>query len=664
MIQIRLGNNMKKLLSYLAVFLLCTHSYGNSLENLSRLLNSDIKNIEQEIKELHQEAKDLPPYSISSLGTRRGIHSFYYEDQATPLQILVDLGKEYSVDTVALFPASSTFQGNYIQGYGLPEEFTIEASNNQSFEKVTEIYQHSKEVKTNDLFPIVLKSLDLKTRYLRINISKHWQRSDGKILSAFSELMVFSGNRNIALHKTVRAEANILPPKWEARYLVDGQTDWGAPISNKPSKTNGYVSKRSETPNSYNWILLDLGKEYELVDIRLIPAQPFDAPANPAHGFPRHFKLETSKTKDFKDPLTIADVKFAHYPGGNAVTFNHTGKARYIKLSSTLLKPVKGESRFALALSEIQAYSPEGNVALNAKIETSGGANFVKYKDVWGKQYLVDGFSSQNELIELKDWLLAIDKKRNTQKKIIELEQDLEEEIQSTRNGIVYSVSFLAISLAIFLAISRYQRRRKLKLEVEKLRTQIARDLHDDLGSRLGGIRLLSQVVLDDPELNETTKEDLQFINNSAVSAVESMREIVWLTDGKDIEAKELVEHMHTVSQETLNKLDLTWNESCISSLIIPFHFRRHLAFAFRECLGNIIKHSKATKVFIEVLANKDEFSFKVSDDGCGFDRDKIIAGNGLSNFRQRAKNINGNFEINSTPGEGTTITFKANLQV
>ena len=653
---------MKKLLSYLAAFLVCISTYGNSLEKLSRFLNSDIKSIEEQINKLNDTVKSLPPYSISSLGTRRGIHSFYYQEQTEALKILLDLGKEYKIDTIALFPASSTFQGNYIQGYGLPEEFTIEASNTRSFDKFTELYKHSAKDKTNSLYPIVLKDINLETRYLRINISKHWLRSDGKILSALSELMVFSGNRNIALHKKVEAETNILPPKWEARYLVDGQTDWGAPISNKPSKTNGYVSKRHGTPYSYNWILLDLGKEYELVDIRLIPAQPFDAPANPAHGFPRHFKLETSKTKDFKNAHTVADVKFAHYPGGNAVTFNLNDKARYIKLSSTLLKAVKGESRYALALSEIQAYTLDKNVALNCNVETSGGANFVNYKDVWGKQYLVDGFSSQNELIELKDWLFAIDQKRITQNKTLELKQDLEKEIQSTRNGIVYSVSFLAVLLALFLGLSRYQRSRKLKLEVEKLRTQIARDLHDDLGSRLGGIRLLSQVVLDDPGLNDASKVDLQFINNSAISAVESMREIVWLTDGKDIEAKELIEHMHTVSQETLNKLDLTWNESCCSPLIIPFYFRRHLAFAFRECLGNIIKHANASKVIIEVLANSKEFSFKVSDDGCGFDHEKVIAGNGLSNFRQRAKNINGDFKINSTPGEGTTILFKANL--
>ena len=655
---------MKRKFLYLTALMFCLNIYSSPLNKFIRFLNPEINKTEAEISSLKEQAAKLPPHSVSLTGSHKGLHSYYYDKQETALTIILDLEKEYPIDTVALFPASSTFQGEFIHGYGLAEEFTIEASNTQNFSETVNLYKHDKSSLKYGLFPIVLRGLNLKARFIKINITKHWLRSDGKIFSTFGELMVFSGNRNVALHQKVFTDTNILRPKWAPEYLVDGQTDWGAPISSKASLTNGFVSKHSSRPETDKWIVLDLGTEFDIIEVRLIPAQPFDAPDNLAHGFPRNFKIETALNEDFKNAKNIANVSFSTYPGGNAVTFKHDGKARFIKVSASRLKPVLGEDRYALSFSEIQALTNEKNAALNCKISVSDEAGFVNYTNVWSKEYLVDGFNSQNELINLKDWLLAIDDKRQVWARVEELESSLIYEFQTTRSLLIYSISIFALIMSFLLFFSRYQRGRKLKQEVERLRTQISRDLHDDLGSRLGGIRLLSEVALDDPELSKSTKDDLGLIHNSAIGAVEAMRDIVWLTDGKDIEAKELARHLKTVCAESLNQIELSWQENCRPQVIIPFYLRRHLAFAFRESVGNILKHSEASEVSVRIQVDKDEFLFEIIDNGCGFDQQKVSSGNGLANFRQRAKNIKGEYSIDSSPGKGTRVSFKADLQV
>ncbi|MCM8532266.1 MAG: ATP-binding protein [Lentisphaeraceae bacterium] len=653
---------MKKVLLCAWVVILCLDVSGGSLDSLTRIINPQIDKIEAEIRSLKTEDEKLPPFSIGNSGIRKGFHSYYYKKKDTPLQIKIDLGKEYRLDLIALFFSPTNFQGRYVEDYGLPEEFTIDASSDESFESFIELYKHTNESKGYGLYPLVFKPKKTSAQFIRIKVTKHWTRDDGKFFSAFRELNVISGNQNVALHKFVKTKTNAMPPKWKPEYLVDGQTHWGVPISTKSSQTNGFISSYSSRPDSEKWIMLDLGQEYNLQDIRLIPANPLDTPSSFSYGFPLSFKIETSLTADFKSTTLVANEVNFHPPGGSSAIYTGVGRARFVKVSASNLRRVIGEDQYALSFAEIQAYSSEGNVALHCKVTTSCEADFPNYRHLWNKAALVDGYNSQNELVELSGWLVKLDTKRKNMVTIYSLEKRLVEEVKKSNNWLIYFTTAAIVILLFFLVLNQYKRKKKLELEVDKLRTQISRDLHDDLGSRLGGIRLLSEFVMEEPGLSEANKEDLRLINNSAIGAVEAMRDIVWLTDGKDVAALALAQHLHTVCQESLNQLTINWLENCQSSVMVSFYLRRHLVFAFRESLGNILKHSKATEVSIEVLANEHEFSFKVTDNGCGFDPKKVNAHNGFLNFKQRAKKIHGSFHLDSSLGNGTTINFKANL--
>ena len=78
-----------------------------------------------------------------------------------------------------------------------------------------------------------------------------------------------------------------------------------------------------------------------------------------------------------------------------------------------------------------------------------------------------------------------------------------------------------------------------------------------------------------------------------------------------------------------------------------------------QEALGNAAKHSRATRIMVGLTRSSDEVTLTISDNGTGFDRERITTsgGLGLITMRERAGQLNGKFEFNTTPGRGTTIT-------
>jgi len=98
---------------------------------------------------------------------------------------------------------------------------------------------------------------------------------------------------------------------------------------------------------------------------------------------------------------------------------------------------------------------------------------------------------------------------------------------------------------------------------------------------------------------------------------------------------------------------------------IIPeadLHFRRNLYLIYKECLQNIVKHAKATKVEIEIQESNGCFRLRISDDGSGFDTTSNYDGDGLKNIQRRAVELGGAVQIGSSPGNGTTITVVAKI--
>ena len=196
----------------------------------------------------------------------------------------------------------------------------------------------------------------------------------------------------------------------------------------------------------------------------------------------------------------------------------------------------------------------------------------------------------------------------------------------------------------------------------ERVRLQISRDLHDEIGAGLSSIALLSDSVSAAGRMTERDRSKLQRISESARGMVTDLRDIVWAIDPEGDRLEDVLGRMRDVASDLLRDMDVTFRSPPASQLAdkVTMSARRDLLLLFKELLHNIAKHSRASSVQIELEARPGRLQLVVSDDGVGFDQNDVRSGTGLKSLRQRAERLGGDFQISSERGHGT----KARLTV
>ena len=275
---------------------------------------------------------------------------------------------------------------------------------------------------------------------------------------------------------------------------------------------------------------------------------------------------------------------------------------------------------------------------------------------LWNPAYLVDGFSSQNRLIELDEWLDGLEERKTLDQKIRQLEIEIGQAAETTILGILLVGIGLVGTLLTLIVLTIIRRRRLVLRKQRELRNRISRDLHDDLGSRVGGMRLISENLLHDPDLPASLREDIYMIYKASGEANDAMGDIVWLLGTSVSSRANMVDHMRQLMPSVLGRLKHQFRVSEVPEQDLDFEFRRQVLFSFRECLGNVTKHADAQQVICHVGGDEKRFTFEVRDDGKGFDLEKAKGGHGLENLRIRAASIGGSIEIHSSLGQGTRV--------
>ena len=216
----------------------------------------------------------------------------------------------------------------------------------------------------------------------------------------------------------------------------------------------------------------------------------------------------------------------------------------------------------------------------------------------------------------------------------------------------------LAVAAAILLFVGAYEIRLATERRVTRLRWRIARDLHDEVGSNLGSIALLSEVA---PKQLGVAGDEVSEIRRIAQQTIESLRDIVWFLDpGKD-DMNDLVLRMKDTARTMLPGIRFEFHSTGENTAASPsLELRRNLFPIFKEVLHNITRHARATRVEIAVESSSREFHLKVSDNGVGFEENAIRIGNGLKNLRRRAADLKGEIKVVSTPGQGTKVSLTA----
>jgi ligand-binding sensor domain-containing protein/two-component sensor histidine kinase len=199
------------------------------------------------------------------------------------------------------------------------------------------------------------------------------------------------------------------------------------------------------------------------------------------------------------------------------------------------------------------------------------------------------------------------------------------------------------------------------KLEAERLRARLARDLHDDIGSSLSSISILSDMAV-----KNSTSEETQFIFNkiseSSHKTMESMKDIVWTVNPENDEMESLFTRMRMYCSEVLEPqgIECDFKPSAeIENVKIPMEKRRNVYLIFKEVINNIAKYSKATNVRISIIKFENKIEMKIKDNGIGFNSAETSdKGNGMKNMNERARLLDGRLTILSKEGDGTMVTL------
>jgi ligand-binding sensor domain-containing protein len=213
---------------------------------------------------------------------------------------------------------------------------------------------------------------------------------------------------------------------------------------------------------------------------------------------------------------------------------------------------------------------------------------------------------------------------------------------------------------AIGMVLLRRQRRH----ELERLRVRIAGDLHDEIGSSLWSITLLSKMLQQDGDLGEEGKQDAAEIHRIATQTSSALRDIVWMINPGLDTLQDMVLRMRDFLSATVRGTAVQLHsERADLSRKLSLGLRQSFFLFFKEAVTNVAKHARAHKIEVTVTDLFGFLELRVRDDGIGFDPAQRARGHGIESLSRRAKAVRGSIQINAAPGKGTEVILRAPLQ-
>lgn len=242
-----------------------------------------------------------------------------------------------------------------------------------------------------------------------------------------------------------------------------------------------------------------------------------------------------------------------------------------------------------------------------------------------------------------------------------------------TRILIFATVFTLTVAILLLVSLNVNRRRQllhKKQLLEQEYKTkeeallQVSRDLHDDIGSSLSGINMLSQLATEliIQHNNASAAEIMQKINGYTSEVIEKVSDMAWLLKPNQESLSILIKKLKAYGGSSAFSKNIVLHFESQPAIIekeLTIPERKTIYLVSKEAINNAIKYSCCKNIFHSIQNVDNKIKLEIKDDGNGFSISGVNSGNGLANMKARAEEIKSDFKIRSEQGQGTTITLE-----
>lgn len=236
------------------------------------------------------------------------------------------------------------------------------------------------------------------------------------------------------------------------------------------------------------------------------------------------------------------------------------------------------------------------------------------------------------------------------------------------RNSLL--VGTLLLVIIGMLLFNRFRISQLHKQQAERLR--ISSDLHDEVGSTLSSVSLISSHAAN--QLSENKIADaaglIREVSATALQMGDDMNDIIWAINPRNDTFESIITRLKNYASRLTQSKDIVLNfhaDETLNRLELEMEERKNLYLICKEAINNAVKYSACKSLTVKLEKNKNQLCIEVSDDGCGFDLHTFKegwdeAGNGLKNMHNRAEDLNATLKVSSQPEAGTKIKLTKNI--
>lgn len=276
-----------------------------------------------------------------------------------------------------------------------------------------------------------------------------------------------------------------------------------------------------------------------------------------------------------------------------------------------------------------------------------------KLNDSLVKQQFSDETAKLQTLFEVKE--------KDKEIELLNKNKELQQQRMENQRLLLAGAFLLALSALAGIWVIRNRGTLKQKMKELELRNQIAADLHDEVGSSLSSIHMLSQIATQQPGSDTRQQDILSRMSTNAKETMEKMGDIVWMIKPGESDGANLKQRMERFAYEICSSknIHITPELEELEKVKLSMEQRKNFYLVFKEALNNAVKYSGTEAIEIIVSSQHKQLTLQVIDHGQGFEPETTGRGNGLDNMKNRAKELGALLEIDSETGTGTRVMLK-----